>query len=257
MRGNARAVPPTETGVATEVALDRRDLNKDTIAAANRRRLLALCAHWLLRPLGYLEFTDVFTLELANLPPFFEVPGYQIERAGADEVTEITRHIKRDEPPAVLNALWDHGHHCFVAKFNGRVVAYNWIAFSKVQEEEYTYEPRPEHAICVDAYTVAEHRGKGLHYLLLLSMLHFAAASGKTAAYTGASLFNIVSWKTHHRIGWKRDFTFCYFRPYFTLKRYPWRLTKEQYPLRLDWSRHAWLAPSTEAATARSPFNAG
>ncbi|HJP68579.1 MAG TPA: GNAT family N-acetyltransferase [Sphingomicrobium sp.] len=234
--------------------MERRDLNRDAIAVASRRRLLALCLHWLLRPLGYLECTDVFTIQLAALPPLFEVPGYEIEPAGADEVAEITRNITRDEPPAVLEALWAGGHHCFVAKFNGRVVAYNWIAFSAVQEEEYRYEPRPEHAICVDAYTVAEHRGKGLHYLLLLTMLHFAATSGRTMAYTGASLFNVVSWKTHLRMGWRREFTFCWFKPYFTLKRFPWRLTKEQYPLRLDWSRHAWFAASKDEPV-RSPLS--
>ena len=51
----------------------------------------------------------------------------------------------------------------------------------------------------------------------------------------------MVSWKTHLRIGWRREFTFWWFRPYFTLSRYPWRLTREQYPLRLDWRRHAWF----------------
>ena len=239
--------------MAPGVHLERRDLAKAAIAVAKRRRLLALCLHWLIRPLGYLEYTDIFTIQLAALPPLLEVAGYDIEQAGADEVAEITRNIKRDEPPAVIEALWREGHHCFVAKFNGRVVAYNWIAFSAVQEEEYRYEPRPAHAICLDAYTVAEHRGKGLHYLLLLTMLHFAANSGKSAAYTAASLFNVVSWKTHLRMGWRREFTFCWFRPYFTLKRYPWRLTREQYPLRLDWSRHAWFAAARDAA-ARSPL---
>jgi len=76
----------------------------------------------------------------------------------------------------------------------------------------------------------------------LLTMLHFAAGCGKTVAYTGASLFNMVSWKTHLRIGWRLDFTFSWFRPYFTLARQPWRLSRERYPLRLDWSHHAWFA---------------
>ena len=230
--------------------MDRRDLNKTAIAAANRRRLLALCAHWLLKPLGYLELTDVFALELHDLPPLFAIPGYEVEQAGATEVDEITRDIRayRDEPPAVIQALWSHGHHCFVAKIDGRVIAYNWIAFSKVQEQEYTYEPRPDHAICFNAYTAPEHRGKGLHYLLLLTMLHFAAASGKSMAYTAVSLYNIASWKTHLRIGWRREFTFSWFRPYFTIKRHPWPLTKERYPLRLDWGRHAWFGATDGGA---------
>lgn len=221
--------------------MNLHDVSKEGIKATNKRRLLALSLHWLLRPFGYLEVTDVYKIGLAALPPLFEVPGYTIERATADDIGQIIQHIKRDEPPAVIDNLWAQGHHCFVAKSDGRVVAYNWISFTAVQEEEYRYEPRADHAICVDAYTVSEHRGKGLHLLLLLTMLHFAAASGKTLAYTGASLFNIVSWKTHLRIGWQRTFTFCWFRPYFTLRREPWRMCREQYPLRLDWSHHAWL----------------
>ena len=78
-------------------------------------RLVALSLHWLLRPLGYLEVTDIYKIELIDLPPLFSVPGYTIERADADDISEITQHIKRDEPPAVLNNLWKGGHHCFVA----------------------------------------------------------------------------------------------------------------------------------------------
>jgi GNAT superfamily N-acetyltransferase len=224
-----------------EADVDRHEVNKEAIRANGRRRLLALCIHWLVRPLGYLELTDIYKIDLATLPPLFEVPGYTIERANAGDIKQITQGIRPDEPTAVISNLWSQGHHCFVAKFGEQVVGYNWISFSAVQEEEYRYEPRADHAICVDAYTVANHRGKGLHYLLLLAMLHFAAASGKTRAYTGASLFNMVSWKTHLRIGWRREFTFAWFRPYFTWARQPWRLTRERYPLQLDWSNHAWF----------------
>jgi hypothetical protein len=223
-----------------EAGVELRNLNLNKIKATNRRRKLGLALHWLLRPFGYLEITDVYKIDLANLPPLFAVPGYTIERANADDIDDITKHIKRDEPSVVIRNLWQQGHCCFVAKSGGRIAAYNWISFSDVQEEEYLYRPRPDHAICVDAYTVSEHRGKGLHLLLLLTMLHFAAASGKSMAYTGASLFNIVSWKTHLRIGWHLVFSFCWFRPYFTISRRPWRVCKERYPLSLNWSEHAW-----------------
>jgi len=147
----------------------------------------------------------------------------------------------------VLRDLWARGHHCFVAKYRGAIVSYNWIAFTQVQEEEYRYTPQAEHAICIDAYTVPEHRGKGLHLLLLLTMLHFAAAVGKSAAYTGVSVLNFVSWKTHLRIGWVRNFTFIWFRPYFTFSRRPWRINAERYPLKLDWANHAWLVAQKRA----------
>jgi hypothetical protein len=213
----------------------------EAMSAVRRRRLLWLTAHWLLRPVGYLELTDVYKIGFATLPPLFEILGYTIEHATANDIRELTRHSHRGEPPAVINSLWREGHHCFVAKSGKRIVAYNWIAFGSVQEEEYRYEPDSNHAICIDAYTYPEHRGKKLHYLLLLTMLHFAAASGKSMAYTGASLFNVVSWKTHVRMGWRRAFTFCWFRPYITLNRRPWPLCSERYPLRLNWNHHTWF----------------
>lgn len=219
----------------------RRDLNRNAIEQAGRRRLAALVLHWLLRPLGYLELTDIFSLDLVDLPPIPEITGYRIERAGAAEIADIAANIKRDQPVAVIENLWQQGHHCFVAKYAGRVVAYDWIAFSAVQEEEYAYRPEPNHAICIDAFTIEEHRGKGLHYALLLTMLHWAAASGKSTCYTAASIYNIASWKTHLRLGWRREFTIGWFRPMLSLKRMPWRLTKDRYPVQLDWTNHSWF----------------
>jgi GNAT superfamily N-acetyltransferase len=212
----------------------------DAAMSATRRRLLMRPLHLLLRPLGYLELTDVYKIELTQLPALFEIPPYTIVEAQARGVEEIAADPSFDEPPAVVRTLSKQGHHCFVAKYGERIVAYNWIAFSPVQEEEYSCEPGPADAICLNAYTVAAHRGKGLHYLLLLTMLHFAARAGKREAYTAVSLYNRPSWKTHARMGWRRAFTIAYFRPNFTPGRSPWPLTRNRYPVRLDWSRHSW-----------------
>ena len=226
---------------------DWRNAGQPAIRLAKARRWLALVFHWLMRPFGDLEATDVYKIVLRDLPPLFTVERYEIRKATAEDIEEIASNIIRNEPSAVVRDLWARGHHCFVAKYSGAVVAYNWIAFTQVQEEEYRYTPQPDHAICLDAYTVPEHRGKGLHLLLLLTMLHFAAAVGKSAAYTGVSLLNSLSWKAHLRIGWVRYFTFVWFRPYFTFSRRPWRLTSEQYPLKLDWANQAWLVGQKRA----------
>ena len=216
-------------------------LDSETTPRARRKRVYPL--HLLLRPLGYLEFTDVYTFDLRpNLPEVRLKPGYTIVHASAADIDEIVASLPRDEPPGVLRTLFAEGHHCFVAKFDGRVVAYNWIAFAPVQEEEYRCTPAPDQAICLNAYTAPEHRGKGLHYALLLSMLHFAKEAGKTTAYTVVSLLNETSWKTHVRMGWRLVFTICYFRPNFTPRRIPWVLRPGRPPIVLDWSRHSWIA---------------
>lgn len=214
----------------------------------DRRRMTALALHYPLRMLGYLEFTDVYSIDLAGLPPVTQRPaGYEFGEAGAQEIDYICRELVRDEPPVVIRDLWDRGNHCFVARQNEQVVAYNWLALSEVQEEEYSIALEATDAFCLNAYTAPEHRGRGLHYTLLRNMLAFAADHGRSKAYTLVSLFNKSSWKSHVRMGWSREFTYCYFRPYFTLRRVPWSLTNARYPVRLDWSRHSWLSPSPKA----------
>lgn len=221
--------------------------NESEIRARSRRRW-SYPLHLLLRPLGYLEITDVYTFELTR--PFAPVnarPDYPISQAADAEIEEIVAKLTRDEPAGVIRSLWEQGHHCFVAKFGGRVVAYNWIAFSTVQEEEYRCTPGARDAICLNAYTAPEHRGKGLHYMLLLSMLHFAARENRKTAYTAVSLLNEASWKSHVRMGWQHTFTICYFRPNFTIRRLPWVLKPGRYPIQVDWNHHAWIAAKNTA----------
>lgn len=217
------------------------------LAAENRRRMGAQVLHYALKPFGNLEFSEIYRLELDSLPPARPLEGYEIGPATDHDIDEIVRELVRDEPGYVIRNLWSQGHHCFVARSDGRIVAYDWIGFSKLQEEEFAITLEPEHAFCLNAYTHPDHRGRGIHYELLRNLLVFAAANGKTRVYTLVSLFNRDSWKSHIRMGWRRDFTYCYFRPYFTPGRIPWPFNAPRYPARLNWQRHSWLFPQSEA----------
>ena len=221
----------------------------DRLAAESRRKLLAQCVHYPLKLLGHLEFSEIYSIGLANLPPARQLDQYQIAAASSEDIDFICNALTRDEPPFVIRQLWSEGHHCVVARKDGQVVGYNWMAWSRVQEEEYRVELRPEHVFCLNAYTVPEHRGRGIHYCLLRSMLETAAQNGKTKAYTLVSLFNKDSWKSHIRMGWRREFTNCYFRPYFVPGWMPWALTAPRYPIRLDWRHHSWFtAPGAQSS---------
>lgn len=213
------------------------------LAAENRRRIGAQVLHYALKPLGHLEFSEIYRLELDSLPEPRPLDGYEIGHATDHDIEAIARDLVRDEPAFVIRNLWSQGHHCFVAKRDGRVVAYDWIGFSTLQEEEFTITLEPQHVFCLNAYTHPDHRGRGVHYELLRNLLVFAAANGKTRAYTLVSLFNRDSWKSHIRMGWQRDFTYSYFRPYFVPGRLPWALTAPRYPARLNWQQHSWLYP--------------
>jgi GNAT superfamily N-acetyltransferase len=225
----------TETYVKNEATAARE-------AAENRRKLAAQSLHYSLKIFGYLEFSEIYSISLDHLPGPRPLEGYVLDRANSDDIDYICRELIRDEPPTVLRNLWSEGNHCFVARYQDQIVGYDWLALSTVQEEEYRVELRADHAFCLNAYTVPEHRGRGIHYALLRNMLEFAAQNGRSKAYTLVSLFNRNSWKSHIRMGWVREFTYCYFRPYFTIRRVPWPLTPPRYPVRLDWHRHSWFA---------------
>jgi GNAT superfamily N-acetyltransferase len=211
-----------------------------SIREAMFRRWPALLLHYAARPLGYFEFTDIYWIDPRAQLPQRALQGYLIEHATDDDIDYICRILTRDQPSHVVRGRWRDGHHCFVARFEGKVVAYDWIAFSAVQEQEYSIQLQSSDAFCLDAYTVREPRGKGVHYALLRALLEYAAQSGKTRAFTAVSLFNVNSWKSHLRMGWVRLCTVGYFRPYFTRSRLPWQFTQTVYPVQLDWRRHAW-----------------
>ena len=229
------------------------DIVSVRLAAENQRKLAAQFAHYALRLFGYLEFSEIYSIDLLHrLPPHRTLDRYEIGSATDDDIEFICSALIRDEPPSVIRRLWSEGHHCIVARENGRVVGYNWIAFSPVQEEEYRVELRPDHAFCLNAYTEPKHRGRGIHYCLLRALLEFAAENGRSKAYTLVSLFNKDSWKSHVRMGWRREFTSCYFRPYFIPGWQPWPLTHPRYPVRLDWRHHSWFASPTTQPRRRS-----
>jgi GNAT superfamily N-acetyltransferase len=225
------------------------------IRAENRRRYPALLLHYAMRPLGYMEFTDVYSIDPKRAPEQRALQGYDLGYATDAEIECICRILVRDEPPNVIRKLRADGHHCFVARHKGKVIAYNWIAFSSVQEQEYRIELQPDHAFCLDAYTAPEHRGNGVHYALLRELLAFAAHSRKTKVFTAVSLFNARSWKSHVRMGWKRELTLGYFRPNFTFKRLPWQFTASRYPIRLDWTRHSWTSKSDTGSNNRGELD--
>jgi len=212
----------------------------NVIRQTNRRRRWALLPHYGLTPLGWFEVTDLYWIDPRTELTPRGLEAYSIVRADDRDIDFICNVITRDQPAHTVRTRWRNGHHCFVAKFDGEVVGYDWIAFSDTQEQEYRVELQPGHAFCLDAFMVPRHRGKGVHHELLCAMLKFAADEGKTKAFTAVSLFNRNSWKSHVRMGWQRVHTIAYFRPYFTFSRLPWRLTSAAYPIELDWKRHAW-----------------
>lgn len=209
------------------------------------RRLARWCRIWhaLILPFGYLEKTVVYERDLGSLPPIRAVEGYVIRPATAADIPQMIADLPRDQPPHVLQRLWDEGHFCMVACLGDRVVAYDWLAFDPVQEEEYRVTPDDDEVLCLNAYTVPEHRGKGVHPALLVAMLHEAANRGRKRALTVVSLMNERSWRAHIRTGWRKVSTVSYIRPNWFPGRRPIVLDPPKPPIALYWDGHSWFTP--------------
>jgi GNAT superfamily N-acetyltransferase len=199
--------------------------------------------HMLLKPFGYLEMTAVYQRDLRSLPPIPVVEGYVVRPATAADIPGMIADLQRDQPPHVLQRLWDEGHFCMVACAGDRVVAYDWLAFDPVQEEEYRVTPGADEVLCLNAYTAPDHRGKGVHPALLVAMLHEAARRGRKHALTVVSIMNERSWRAHVKTGWRKAFTVTYFRPYWIPGRRPFLLGPAKPPVALNWDGHSWFTP--------------
>lgn len=196
--------------------------------------------HFLMRPLGYLEWARVYCHDFQNLPPLRTIPGYTIRLAGQKDIDQMIALMPRDQPSYVLRRMWKAGHSCMVACTNERVVAYDWMAFVPAQDEEFLLAARPLEAVCLNAYTDAAHRGKGLHQALLLALLHHGAQRGFKRAYTVVSVLNEKSWRAHVKLGWTLRNTIIYFRTYWLPGRPALRLSPLDDVVHINFKDHSW-----------------
>lgn len=142
----------------------------------------------------------------------FDLRG-PVPDARADIPVEMTRATPEDVEAAALLvapelrekflARLDDGMECFVAKIDGRVVAYNWIRYRSGEDEGDVIELGPGEIYTTDAFTAEGFRGRKIHAETLGYMLRAAKAEGYLHAYTMASALKLGSRKTMPRLGWR------------------------------------------------------
>jgi len=69
------------------------------LAAESRRKLGAQALHLPLKVLGYLEFSEIYGIDLGRLPPDRPLDRYELGPATAEDIDYICRVLIRDEPP--------------------------------------------------------------------------------------------------------------------------------------------------------------
>jgi ribosomal protein S18 acetylase RimI-like enzyme len=93
---------------------------------------------------------------------------------------------------------------CFVARAEGRLVAYNWSQYQPGDDEGSFIDLAPDEVHCLDAHTAEKWRGMNIHAALLREMLLFNAGLGYRAAYSKIVVTNRRSPSALRRLGWER-----------------------------------------------------
>ena len=167
-------------------------------------RVAGAVVFWLTRPLrGRLGLSHVYHYDLRRpVTPFRADIRVEICRATMSDVEEAAL-LQAPRDPERFNGWLDNGNACFVAKADGRVVAFNWTWFSSGSDGGCTVVLGPGEIYTTNAFTAPGYRGRKIHTETLAYMLHAAKVEGYRDAYTMVSVLNRASRKTMDRLGWR------------------------------------------------------
>ncbi len=117
-----------------------------------------------------------------------------IRRAGPEDVEELALAMGFDDPDPVLQRL-GMGKHCYVARVEGRLVAYGWITFDteEIGELGLHVRLREGEAYIWDCATLAAYRGQRLYPALLTCMLAELQRAGLRRVWIGTDADNLPS----------------------------------------------------------------
>lgn len=183
----------------------------------------SFCRKDLTRPLGEMQAKVDLIVSQATEAHIDELATLVAKRYGPKYVREWfkTRSIQE-----TIGDRFQQGAKCFVGRIGTEIVHYNWVLF---HSEEWPRAPHFIHlsdreALCDDAFTVEEWRGKGIHGAVHNHMLLFLQQSGFRTAYTRVHTDNISSKKALQRLGWDFYGTLLYFSPHQSDKVLRWQV---------------------------------
>jgi GNAT superfamily N-acetyltransferase len=167
------------------------------------RRVAGALVFWLTRPLrGRLGLSYVYHYDLRRpVTPFRADIRVEICRATMSDIEEAAL-LPAPRDRRFIGRL-DNGNACFVAKADGRVVAFNWTHFSSGSDMGCSFVLGPGEIYTSHAFTAHGYRGRKIHTETLAYMLDAAKVEGYRDAYTMVSVLNRASRKTMDRLGWR------------------------------------------------------
>jgi GNAT superfamily N-acetyltransferase len=117
-----------------------------------------------------------------------------IYRAGPGDVEELAQAMGFDDPAPVLQRL-NLGRHCYLARVEGRIVAYGWISFDEegIGELGLIIRLGEGEAYIWDCATLPAYRGLRLYPALLAYMLGELQHAGILRVWIGTDADNLPS----------------------------------------------------------------
>jgi hypothetical protein len=138
----------------------------------------------------------------------------------------VRKWFKTRSIQETIRDRFQRGTRCFVGRIGTEIVAYNWIFFHKKEwlHGVFAIPLNDDEALCDEAFTVEELRGKNIHSAVLNQMLLFLQQSGFRTAYTVAHTDDIVAKKALHRLDWETYATLLHFSPRKSDKVLSWQV---------------------------------
>jgi GNAT superfamily N-acetyltransferase len=175
-----------------------------------------------LQPFGLLDLSVVYRFDLAA--PIEEIHSRIPVQIGEADDADLRLIQKITGSPYhaldLLMARRTTGSKCLLARIDGEIVGFNWLALGVVYDEFYRIALDPADAYCMDAHTIERYRGQRIHGELLCRLLQVAREMGFRRAFTRVSAMNVASWKSHFRLGWKEVSMTYLFHPRFGVSPY-------------------------------------
>lgn len=205
----------------------------------NSRRQIGRAIRRIANMFGNFELSVVYAMDLKSpLREYKARVPFDLSQATLEDVDELV-DLNPYHNRGVIMGRMRAGAKCFVARVDGKIIGYNWIAFRAVRDDDFIVKLKDDDVYCLDALVASAYRGNGIHTELLFAMLAYAQQSGFSHAYTRVSAMHRDSWKTHLRLGWNEIGTIYFFRPKFISNATRIFTGPQIYPLQVQRERPA------------------
>lgn len=193
------------------------------LSPLGRLAIDSFCRKDLSQPLRETRAKTDLTISQASDADVDQLATLIAKRYSPKEMREL---FKTQSIQEKVRERFQKGAICFVGKIGIKIVAHNWVFFheKKWSHGNYSISLNDNEALCDDAFTVEELRGKGIHGAIHNQMLLFLQQSGFRMAYTVVHTDSISSKKALQRLGWNFYGTLLYFSPHKSDRVLVWQV---------------------------------